>query len=355
MKHSYAIHDALDFTIRLPDPPAGLGLVKYVIKQYANFEVPEAIKPGLEIGVADGSAHSWLPDERVCFSVDDDTLVWKSGFSTTGRYKQARWRVVVDGLFTDHTTVRIACNLAAYLVITGKAIDQVLALQLAVRGFPLVHAACVASERGGHLIAGSSGTGKTSVTLFLMEKGYRFLGDNFAIVNGGFVESFLSPLNVFSYNLAEPLRQRLSRRDLFHLRWRRWLYTLTRGYLKLFMKVNPVQVWPDLIAERAPLRTVLLLVSGQRFDAVPVGRDEIVDSLLYNMKLELGELNTWMARYTYVFPDFYKQGWWGEYRRLLLDNVPDGARCLRVEVPRRYDPSVARSLRALLEGAVDAG
>jgi hypothetical protein len=116
------------------------------------------------------------------------------------------------------------------------------------------------------------------------------------------------------------------------------------------MKINPVTIWPGMLGDCAPLHTILFLVVGRRFDVTPCTRDEIVDSLLYNMKLELNELDVWMTRYTYVFPDAFVGGFWNMYRGTLLENMPTNARFLRVEVPRRFDATVAHSIHTILSG-----
>ena len=355
MKRTYSIHNLLDFTIEQQSSYSALGLAKYVPKQYENFAASPIVAPGLEIVLNDSLPDDEPPDQRTGFSVDSHTLVWEDGFRTTGRYKQAKWQISVRGLFTELITARVACNPPGYLIITGQVIDQLLALALVTRKSAFIHAACIENASGGHLLGGSSGTGKTTLTTFLVEQGYKYLGDNFCILGNGEVKSYLSPLNLFGYNVTDSLRDKLARSYLTQLRWRGLVYRLTRDYVKLFLKVNPETLWPDSMVDRSSIQTILFAVAGRQFEAIPMERQDAIDSLLHNMKLELKNLDVWMTRYSYVFPDRYPQGWWAEYRSILQRAIPPDVRCLRITIPQRCDASVTQSIQEILERTRDAG
>lgn len=56
---------------------------------------------------------------------------------------------------------------------------------LGERGLPVIHAAAVATERGGVLLAGRSGTGKSTAALACLRDGLGFLGDDLCLVEAG--------------------------------------------------------------------------------------------------------------------------------------------------------------------------
>lgn len=88
------------------------------------------------------------------------------------------WMVVKDG---KHIGYRLKEGgntgyAKTYLLGYGMAM---LALQ---RGMPAIHCSAVAGEKGAVLIAGESGAGKSTVTCGLLERGYRLLADDMAVV-----------------------------------------------------------------------------------------------------------------------------------------------------------------------------
>jgi DNA polymerase III delta prime subunit len=61
----------------------------------------------------------------------------------------------------------------------------VLHWSLAGPGTHLVHAAAVAHERAGVLLAGPAGSGKTTTALACLEAGMGYLGDDYVVITGG--------------------------------------------------------------------------------------------------------------------------------------------------------------------------
>lgn len=61
----------------------------------------------------------------------------------------------------------------------------ILSWALAARGCAVVHAAAVATENGALLIAGRSGTGKSTASLSCLDAGLGFLGDDMCVIEAG--------------------------------------------------------------------------------------------------------------------------------------------------------------------------
>lgn len=88
-----------------------------------------------------------------------------------------------------------------------KYLIPLIRLKLLACDFVLVKSATMAHENKGYLFAGWSGSGKTSITLSLRKKGYRYLSDNFSLVSAkGMVLPFSSVIQVFWRN-RQQLRQ----------------------------------------------------------------------------------------------------------------------------------------------------
>ena len=212
-----------------------------------------------------------------------------------------------------------------------------------------VHAACLANSTGAYLFAGSSGTGKTTICLDLIEDGYDLMGDNYTLLSEGRVHSFLSPLNIFTYNLAPSVSRRISRRTLTVLKVKGLLWKATGGYVKIFTKINPAHLWPEQTScvEAIP-KAVFFLVKGDSFGTSPVSPQSLARALVANMRLEIPQVLEWLAQYSTVNRRFVFDHWLARYEDSLVENLLQVPRLLRVEIPRVYDLSTKENIRALV-------
>jgi hypothetical protein len=97
----------------------------------------------------------------------------------------------------DRRTRRVlACRGGAEslpLIERAKPLTPLLSICLRDRDVHTVHAALVATERGGALVAGGSGVGKTTCALLCLEAGFGYLGDDcvaFALTPDGDVTGY---------------------------------------------------------------------------------------------------------------------------------------------------------------------
>jgi hypothetical protein len=341
----YKIHNVLGFSLKnVNNNPLTDTLWSWTLKQYEAFLCSSVVHPDLEFHIG-----PFISDLADCYILDDKCYVREDYLYTTADYKFTKFEFDITGWESGTFKVRVSCNLPGFLIVSGLIIDPLLLYALIQRQVLPVHAACIADERGAYLFAGSSGTGKTSVCLDLMEEGYDLLGDNYTLFSNGRVYSFLSPLNIFTYNLAPAVKKRVSQRTLAILKAKGLLWKATGGYIKIFTKINPAHLWPGQTrSTQATPRAVFFLVKSDRFQTGRISPQSLAAALVANMRLEIPRVLEWLARYTFVNPTFALPQWMVRYETRLAENLSRMPHLLRVEIPEAYDSSVTRNIQALM-------
>jgi hypothetical protein len=177
---------------------------------------------------------------------------------------------------TDSVDLRICLGESGDLTVNGRAVplvpgvppgDQLFhrahtALMDSIGSVAMLHAAAVTDERGGALVLGGpSGHGKSSLALELVRRGHGFLSDEIAPLD--LARSRVSP---FPRAVALVPRAGFSIPEPFLTESRK--PSAVRWFGKVLLDVGRILGDSALIAEPAPLRHVILLVSGD--DPFPV-------------------------------------------------------------------------------------
>jgi hypothetical protein len=188
--------------------------------------------------------------------------------SASGRYVSFRYQDSVAVL--DRSAGRIVgCRGAGSRLSTGeysKPLVHLLSIWFHDRGVQLLHAGLIAGPRGGVLIPGEGGTGKSTSCVAAATQGLEFLGDDFIgleQVDGNFVGH-----SVFGTAC-------LARRDLDRFRAIAGL-AVDDGIPE---EEKPILFLPEVFPERlrasVPVRAVVLLrVGADRTEVRPAGRAE---------------------------------------------------------------------------------
>lgn len=344
--NGYDIHNFLSFSIKNVNNNLFTStLWSWISKQYEAFLCSATAHPDLEFHVG-----PFLPDLTDCYILDDNCHVREDYLYTTADYKFARFEYDIGGWESGAFKVRISCNPPGFLMVSGLIIDPLLLYALIQRQVMPVHAACIADEIGAYVFAGSSATGKTSICLDLMEDGYNLLGDNYTLFSNGSVYGFLSPLNIFTYNLAPAVTKRVSNRTLVLLRAKGLLWRVTGGYIKIFTKINPAHLWPEQTAcTQAVPRAVFLLVKSNSFQVSHISPESLAAALVANMRLEIPQVLEWLAQYSFVNPGFGLHQWIAQYETSLTESLAKVPHLQRVEIPKTYGSVAASNVRALIQ------
>lgn len=108
----------------------------------------------------------------------------------------------VDIYFKHHPISRIYAT-AVGVFIQAHVLESILYYKLLQQGVLLMHSSGVSRDKKGYLFPAYGGTGKTTLLLSLLANGYRFLGDDFVLVDPSEnrVYPYPRPLHIFTYNV----------------------------------------------------------------------------------------------------------------------------------------------------------
>lgn len=134
-----------------------------------------------------------------------------------------RYRTLVRGIDTERVTVyfarhwldRVYMN-AIGVYLQAQILEPIMYYKLLQQGVLLMHAAGVTKDGTATLLPAYGGTGKTTLSIALLDQGFRFLGDDLLLVDTADlrVHPYPRPLHIFTYNVRSlvgariPLRYR---------------------------------------------------------------------------------------------------------------------------------------------------
>lgn len=344
--YTAAIHDIL--TLRIRDR---IGLAERAFTRpmrgyvHHRVDLPDGVEPDMEvhIGPFDFQDRGFTRVDRR-FHVDHDY------FACEDTYKVLWWKVEMWDFEAGRPRMRVHANWFGTAALGSRLIDCMVRFQLAQRKAPAIHCCGVVGDDGAYLLSGRSGVGKSTLAMRLLGEGYRLLGDNWVIARGGEALSFHLPVNVHSYNVAPQMYARMPRR----LRLELWTLTaarrLTGGFLKKATPVVLADVFPDYVAERAPLRKVLTFSQGEQLAIRPLDRTAGVRRLVANDLMDREAFYRYMLAYATVHRDGPMACHWRRLGERLLHAIPEDVPFLDIVVPRRLDAAVVSEIRRALDG-----
>ena len=298
--------------------------------EYRNFETGKVNNPDLTIYLGD-----FVPSNEECRILDNHYYVKEDYFYCRDSYKIAKWKFEMSGFETDNLVVRISANTFASMIISGFLIDPLINFKLNEKGYSLIHGSCVSKGSRAYLFTAQGGGGKTSTALYAVERGFDFLGDNFTILDKGCVRSFLSPLNIFSFNLVPVVKKNMGIKSKTEFHLKNILYKMTG--LRIVTKINVKEIFPDSLNDKSKVESIFLLIPKEKFDIVEIDKEELIGHMVTNLKLDSFPFLKYMMEYSYMFPESKMATHWDRYEENLRRNLSDHVTIYRVEVPQRYD------------------
>lgn len=122
----------------------------------------------------------------------------------------------------------------------NRGVDSVFVLQmlepfLRWKDKCFLHAGAVSKNGKAAVFPAAPDTGKTSIVLELLQRGFDYLSDDFLIIGNGKAYPFPKPLNIFDYNLVN--NKAVAKRVL---KWRYAFFTFYKLYFRLrrFLKAH---------------------------------------------------------------------------------------------------------------------
>jgi len=318
---------------------------------YSNFKSERSIERCdliIEIG-------RFKPDTETTYSVGDGKYLFGEDYLYIGKesYKGAKWRFQVQGLRGQKTVAKIHCNMTGRIFVTGNVIDFLIHLKLMEKGYPIVHASAVSKDGRSCAFSSRGGGGKTTVAMELASNGFNFIGDNYVMIHHGKIFSFPTSLSIFTYNLAPIIADTLNTKQRTSLAVKKMIHKATKGYAKIFTKINPKQVFGE-ITTSSELSAGFLLIphtgnSGDQVQIEEIDLLEFVSTILSNQILEFTFFCRYIEEYSFFFPNSHLSLHWDKYKELLENNLSGKSRYYKIIVPRRYTNNVFTRILELVE------
>ncbi len=333
----FNIHDIVKFEIVDEVGGPKWGPWKNIFEEYENFISKDLIDED-ELDFCFRIVKKISP-RRDCYLLDDKYFVEDGYLYTTGSYKLANWKIELV-LNDARQSVRLVANSYARLFITGFFVDFMIQHSLIRKGYSVIHSSAISRDGVSYLFSGRGGSGKTSLSMSYIssDDAYRYLGDDFTIVHDGFAVPFVTPLNLFYYNVDSFIRSRLSRDEMTSLSLRKALYLVTRGYAKFFVRVNPMKIFPDIVGDSSRISKVFILlplyVDDDSLSQVKrISKMEAVKHLRYNMIMDSPYLPVYSIEYGYLFPKHSFARHFEMYDESLLANLRSDAKYYKIDTP----------------------
>ena len=339
-ERNYTIHDIVTF--KIIDQTNFLDkLLSNVDKQYKNFETKKI--SNLDFIVYLGN---FSPSTQDCYIIDDQYYVKKDYFYCKDSRKLTKWDFEMRGFESGDMVVRVHTNLSGNFSVLTNIIDFLIHFKMNEKGFPLVHASCIGKDDCASLFPARSGGGKTTVALYFVEKEFDFLGDNYIILNGSNALSFLSPLNMYTYNLNPVIKRNFGFGNKIILYLKYILYRITSGYIMLSTKVNIKELFPSQMVDKSKLDTIFFLIPREKLRVKRIDKEELIDHLVTNQELDFSYLPflKYILAYSYMFPDSNMSTHWDKYKENLRRNISENVPIYKLEVPQKYDTKVLEKI-----------
>ena len=240
-------------------------------------------------------------------------------------------------------------NYLADMFICAFIIDFLIRFKLETKGYSVVHASAVSRDGYAYLFPSHSGAGKTTTALYFAEIGYDFLGDDFVIVHDGTVISYLTPLNIFSYNLSPIIFRKMRTDTRYLLSLKNVIYKGSLGYIKIFTKMNPKELFSDQLQANSKLESIFLLAQKNDFDVKKANRNNVINNLFINQKMESGPFLKYFIEYSYVFPESYIAKYWDKCKANLERNLGNNAGLYSIDIPKIYNTEIFNMVRRIVE------
>jgi hypothetical protein len=274
----YDLHGLLRLCVR----SASARVLRHFDAEIGRFRSAEATAPEIEIVVA-----PFEVAPRAAVRVADGIFAADDLLYGADRHKVARWRWAIQGLAQPTTTIYFWGGPFSLGFLQHRYVDQLIRLKLAQRGATLVHGCCLAAEGRALLMPALMHTGKTTIALHLVRRGWQFQSDDYTIVSAaGETLSYPRRLH-FSSHVKEQYPEALAtisarRRRSMALKQAIYLLTLRYGSLSEALAID--ELVPDVtIADRARLHEVILLgthTGAELRGPTPIRRERAAERVL---------------------------------------------------------------------------
>ena len=333
-------------TIRL----AGQGPAhRYLSEELDHFASRIEKAPDLEVAIgpfeSPGGDRVLLSNRN--FSVGTDWCAFRSA------YRGVRWRTMLKNIEGGPLRVELEGGRLAARVFFLKTLIPLIRHLLGRSNATVVKASAVAAAARATLLAGWSGSGKTSAALALVEEGFDYLSDTFSILAAdGAVHPMPLLVHLFGRNITPAVRSRLTGRRKMELILKRALYRLSLGAVNLSVTRPFKELFGDRkIAPPAKLgRFVLLTAHSEGRPALNplTDREAALKRVLCTERFESADFELARLAYQHVNPGGAFANYWEDAARVLRSAL-EGARIEELS----YSGSLGPQALLLVRGQKD--
>jgi hypothetical protein len=338
MEKYYNVHDIVTFKII-----ENIGLLGRLLGGDSELRDFESIK----IANPDFTVHfgNFTPHNQDCYFLDEKYYIKENYLYCKDSFRYVKWELEMSGFEQSNMEVRLNCNLPGKMFIYDLIINHLIWLKLNEKGYSIVHGSSVSKDGKAYIFAGQGASGKSTIALNLLESGFTLLGDHFVILNNGYVMSFPSPLHIMGFNVTPFIKMNMSLKHKVFFHSNELLYKLTgRGTAT---KINVNGIFPNSLEDKAKLHSIFLLLPKEKFKAEKIGREDLINHLVMNQKLEsFPSFIKYLVEYSYIFPQSNMATYWEHYEENLRRAIPPGIEIYKLEVPKKYD---AETLNGILQ------
>lgn len=297
---------------------------------------------------------NFSPSLEGCTFIDYKYFIKEDFFYCVDTYKHGKWRVEVSGLENKRPlTIRLSTNLIATffadMFIGAYVIDFFIRFCLNEKGYSVIHASSVGKDGKGYLFPSQSGAGKTTTVVYFANSGYDYIGDDFVIFKDGILFNYLTPLNLFSYNLNPIVIKGMSLYDKYLIKIKDFVFQLSSGYVKIFSKMNPVILFSSNVGNDVPLKKIFLFSQQDELSIKKISKEYVINNLFINQKIESFPFFKYFLEYSYVFPNSNIAAYWDRCLHDIKENLVEGIEYFELGVPKKYTDSVFRYIRDVVE------
>lgn len=333
----YNIHNIIKFKIDDKQHLLFKDILGNPFEEYQNYLEDEDINDkdlDFSINIVDDLYH-----QEGCYILDDKYYIKKRYIFTNDHYKIAKWIIEINQI-DDKISLKLKPNRVARLFITGFFVDFLIQYILTQKGYSIIHSSGLSREGNSILFSGRGGSGKTSIAMHIIDSdnSFRFLGDDFMIIKTGVSFPYITPLNLFSYNVSPFLLKKFNRHQKITFKLKNYLHALSFGYAKFFTKLNPMDSFSESISTKSKISNIFLIIPTNkketRSEFIDLSKEKAIKFLINNLKLDSWYVPKYFIQYGFLYPDDKFSQFWEKYEEQLYVNLPDDIIFKKIELPR---------------------
>jgi hypothetical protein len=119
--------------------------------------------------------------------------------------------------------------------------------------------------------------------------------------------------------------------------------------LGIATKVNPEYLFPEALSDSGELTRIFLLFPRKNFSCTEIRREQAINYMIANLKLDMVPFMKYMTEYSYQFPEGKIANFWQTYQKNLEKNIPSSTIFYKVEVPKKYTFEIFERMKELLK------